>query len=48
MNLTALPASADNCLSMIDDGAVAIVVDPGEPGPVAEALAARRLEWRRF
>ena len=29
---------------MIDDGARAIVVDPGEPGPVIEALDARRLE----
>ena len=29
---------------MIDDGARAIVVDPGEPGPVAAALDARRLE----
>jgi hydroxyacylglutathione hydrolase len=44
MNLTALPAFADNYIWMIDDGARAIVVDPGEPGPVAEALDARRLE----
>jgi hypothetical protein len=48
MNLTALPASADSCISMIDDAACAIVVDPGEPGPLAEALDGRRLEWRRF
>ena len=44
MNLTALPAFADNCISMLDDGARAIVVDPGEPGPVADALDARRLD----
>ena len=44
MNLTALPAFADNYIWMIDDGARAIVVDPGEPGPVAEALDARHLE----
>jgi len=44
MNLTALPAFADNYIWMIDDGARAIVVDPGEPGPVAEALDSRRLE----
>jgi hypothetical protein len=47
MNLIALPALADNCISMIGDRARAIV-DPGEPGPLAEALDARRLEWRRF
>jgi glyoxylase-like metal-dependent hydrolase (beta-lactamase superfamily II) len=47
MNLTALPAFADNCISLIDDDAAAIV-DPGKPGPLAEALDARRLEWRRF
>jgi hypothetical protein len=45
MNLIALPAFADNCIAMSDDGARAIV-DPGEPP--AEALDARRLEWRRF
>jgi hydroxyacylglutathione hydrolase len=44
MNLTALPAFADNYIWMIDDGARAIVVDPGEAGPVAAALDARRLE----
>jgi hydroxyacylglutathione hydrolase len=44
MNLTALPAFTDNYIWMIDDGARAIVVDPGEPGPVADALDARRLE----
>jgi hypothetical protein len=44
MNLIALPASADHCISMSDDGARAIV----DPGPLAGALDARRLEWRRF
>ena len=44
MNLTALPAFVDNCLWMLDGDAPAIVVDPGEPGPVAEALDAPRLE----
>jgi hypothetical protein len=47
MNLIALPAFADNCFSMSDDAARAIV-DPGEPGLLAGALDARRLEWRRF
>jgi hydroxyacylglutathione hydrolase len=44
MNLTAVPAFADNYIWMIDDGARAIVVDPGESGPVAAALDARGLE----
>lgn len=44
MNLTALPAFADNYIWMIDDGVRAIVVDPGEAGPVVEALEARRLQ----
>jgi hydroxyacylglutathione hydrolase len=43
MSLAALPAFADHCIWTIDDGAEAIVVDPGEPRPVAEALDARRL-----
>ena len=44
MNLTALPALSDNYIWMIDDGRRALVVDPGEPGPVMAALDARRLE----
>ncbi|MEO6363664.1 MAG: hydroxyacylglutathione hydrolase [Caldimonas sp.] len=44
MNLTALPAFSDNYIWMIDDGRQALVVDPGEAGPVLEALDARRLE----
>jgi len=47
MNLIALPAFAETCIAMSDDGTRAIV-DPGEPGPLAKALDARRLEWRRF
>ncbi len=48
MNLTALPAFVDNYIWMLDDGARAIVVDPGEPGPVHEALDARASNWRGF
>ena len=44
MNLTALPAFSDNYIWMLDDGHRAIVVDPGESGPVIAALDARRLE----
>ena len=45
MNLTALPAFADNPLWMLDDGARAIVdLDRGESRPVVEALDARRLQ----
>ncbi len=43
MNLTAVPAFNDNYIWMIDDGRNAIVVDPGEAGPVQAALDARRL-----
>jgi len=43
MNLTALPAFSDNYIWMLDDGREAIVVDPGEPGPVEIALDARSL-----
>jgi hydroxyacylglutathione hydrolase len=42
MNLTALPAFTDNTIWKIDDGANAVVVDPGEPESVAGALDARR------
>ena len=47
MNLIALPAFADNCILLSDDDARAIV-DPGKPVPLAGALDAQRLEWRRF
>ena len=43
MNLTAVPAFSDNYIWMIDDGRSAIVVDPGEAGPVEAALDAKRL-----
>lgn len=43
MNLTAVPAFSDNYIWMIDDGENALVVDPGESGPVEAALDARGL-----
>jgi hydroxyacylglutathione hydrolase len=43
MNLTALPAFTDNYIWMLDDGASAVVVDPGEAAPVQAALDARQL-----
>ncbi|MDP2005758.1 MAG: hydroxyacylglutathione hydrolase [Rubrivivax sp.] len=38
MNLSALPAFADNYIWMFHDGTQAVVVDPGEAAPVAQAL----------
>ena len=38
MNLIALPAFSDNYIWMLHDGRQAIVVDPGDAGPVHEAL----------
>jgi hydroxyacylglutathione hydrolase len=43
MDLIALPAFADNLIWMLHDGANAIVVDPGEAAPVANALRANGL-----
>lgn len=43
MNLIALPAFADNYIWMLHDGECAVVVDPGEAGPVQTALDAQRL-----
>ena len=43
MNLIALPAFSDNYIWMLDDGAEALVVDPGDAGPVVAALDARQL-----
>jgi glyoxylase-like metal-dependent hydrolase (beta-lactamase superfamily II) len=40
MNLLALPAFADNYIWMLHDGRQALVVDPGESGPVERALDA--------
>jgi hydroxyacylglutathione hydrolase len=38
MNLIALPAFTDNYIWMLHDGAQAVVVDPGDAGPVRQAL----------
>ncbi|MDA8521203.1 hydroxyacylglutathione hydrolase [Acidovorax sp. NCPPB 4044] len=38
MNLLPLPAFTDNYIWMLHDGRSAIVVDPGEAGPVLQAL----------
>jgi hydroxyacylglutathione hydrolase len=43
MNLSALPAFSDNYIWMLDDGRDALVVDPGEAGPVRQALRDRGL-----
>ena len=43
MNLTALAAFADNYIWMLDDGARALVVDPGDAAPVTAALDAMDL-----
>lgn len=43
MNLTALPAFADNYIWMLHDGRQALVVDPGEEAPVQMALHQRGL-----
>ncbi|MFG6414911.1 hydroxyacylglutathione hydrolase [Roseateles sp. DC23W] len=44
MTLTPLPAFDDNYLWLLDNGREALVVDPGDAGPVAAALDARGLE----
>jgi hydroxyacylglutathione hydrolase len=38
MNLSALPAFADNYIWMLHDGTQAVVVDPGDAAPVLQAL----------
>ena len=38
MDLVALPASTDNYIWMLHDGQPALIVDPGEAGPVFDAL----------
>jgi hydroxyacylglutathione hydrolase len=43
MNLAALPAFTDNYIWMIHDGLNAVVVDPGDAGPVMAALDAQNL-----
>jgi hydroxyacylglutathione hydrolase len=44
MNLSALPAFADNYIWMLHDGTQAVVVDPGDAAPVMQALEAQGLE----
>ncbi|MBV8501514.1 MAG: hydroxyacylglutathione hydrolase [Paucibacter sp.] len=43
MNLTPLPAFADNYIWMLDNGREALVVDPGDAAPVLQALGERSL-----
>ena len=38
MQLTALPAMADNYIWMLHNGSEAVVCDPGEAGPAIDAL----------
>jgi hydroxyacylglutathione hydrolase len=42
-SLLAIPAFTDNYFWLMHDGTSALVVDPGEAGPVLEAMAALRL-----
>ncbi|MCB1907597.1 MAG: hydroxyacylglutathione hydrolase [Rhodocyclaceae bacterium] len=44
MEIIPLPAFSDNYLWLIHDGRHAVVVDPGDDGPVARALAGHGLE----
>ncbi len=44
MNLSALPAFADNYIWMLHDGTQAVVVDPGDAAPVEQALDALGLQ----
>lgn len=44
LTLTPLPAFDDNYLWLLDNGHEALVVDPGDAGPVAAALDARGLK----
>ncbi|MDT8992226.1 hydroxyacylglutathione hydrolase [Curvibacter sp. APW13] len=44
MNLVPLPAFNDNYIWMLHDGAQALVVDPGDPAPVMQALQAQGLQ----
>jgi len=46
MQLVALPAFTDNYIWMLHNGREALVVDPGEAGPVKAALAAAKLALR--
>ncbi len=44
LQVTAVPAFADNYLWLIHDHQHAVVVDPGDAAPIEAALAARRLK----
>lgn len=44
MNLVALPAFADNYIWLLHDGTRAVVVDPGDAGPVHSALDSLHLQ----
>ena len=44
MNLSALPAFADNYIWMLHDGTQAVVVDPGDATPVLQALQHQGLQ----
>jgi hydroxyacylglutathione hydrolase len=44
MNLSALPAFADNYIWMLHNGTHAVVVDPGDAAPVEQALDAHGLQ----
>lgn len=48
MKLIALPAFSDNYIWLLHDGHEALVVDPGEPGPVLEALRRDGLQLRQI
>jgi hydroxyacylglutathione hydrolase len=43
LDLVALPAFTDNYVWMLENGACAVVVDPGDAAPVRTALAERKL-----
>ena len=43
LQVTAVPAFADNYLWLIQNAQHAVVVDPGDAGPINEALASRHL-----
>ncbi len=44
MNIIALPAFADNYIWLLHDGGRALVVDPGDPQPVLDALRGHGLQ----
>ena len=45
MQLTALPAMADNYIWMLHNGSEAVVCDPGEAEPAIDACSGRVLLW---